>query len=145
MKRFIRQGRLIFLSTVSLAAWLNVAPNEVAAQSKRSWNAPPAAKVLKNPVTASKTATEQGGKSYREYCVECHGPKGDGKGGLASSLKRKPADLTSGQTRGLSDGEIFWRISKGDNVMPSFEKTFPLSETERWQLVLYVRSLARKK
>jgi mono/diheme cytochrome c family protein len=86
-----------------------------------------------------------GRKLFREYCVDCHGAKGDGKGPTADSLKRKPANLMSGPTKALADGEIYWRISKGDDIMPSFEKTFPLTQDQRWQLVNYVRSLAKKK
>lgn len=102
-------------------------------------------KKLKNPVTSTSTAIQQGGKIFRQYCADCHGVKGDGKGSMADSLKRKPADLTRSQTRALADGEVFWRISKGDDVMPSFENTFPLSEVERWQLVHFVKSLGSKK
>jgi mono/diheme cytochrome c family protein len=143
------------LSGRQLAPWLLAfavialtglaAHSDLDAQAKRSWKAPPAAKQLKSPVAASTTAAENGGKLFRQYCVDCHGAKGDGKGPMAASLKRKPADLTSSQTKALADGEMFWRISKGDDVMPSFEKTFPLPESERWELVHFVRSLGRKK
>jgi mono/diheme cytochrome c family protein len=40
----------------------------------------------------------------------------------------------------VTDGEIFYQISQGRKPMPAFKKR--LSEEERWQLVLYVRSLA---
>lgn len=99
---------------------------ELGAQGKRSWSAPPEAKKLKSPVSKSDAAIQRGGKLFREYCADCHGAKGNGNGAMADSLKRKPADLTRSRTGALSDGEIFWRISKGDEVMPSFEKTFPL-------------------
>ena len=48
----------------------------------------------------------------------------------------------------LTDGEIFWRISKGiieegnNVIMPRYEDKIP-SETERWQLVVFVRELGR--
>lgn len=80
---------------------------------------------IKSPVSKSDAAIQRGGKLFREYCADCHGAKGNGNGAMADS-KRKPADLTRNRTGALSDGEIFWRISKGDEVMPSFEKTFPL-------------------
>jgi len=144
MKRLIGQGYFLTLSSMALAALVCVVPGRLAAQNKRSWSAPPEVKKLKNPAAASNATVEQGRKNFRQYCVDCHGAKGDGKGAMAGSLKRKPADLTTRNFRGLSDGEIFWRISKGDDVMPSFEKTFPLSDMERWQLVRYLRSLAEK-
>jgi mono/diheme cytochrome c family protein len=40
----------------------------------------------------------------------------------------------------LTDGEIFYQISEGRKPMPSFKKK--LSEAQRWQLVLLVRSFA---
>lgn len=131
------------MALAALLVWAG--PDDLAAQGKKGWNAPPEAQKLKNPLTPSNAMIEQGGKIFRQYCVDCHGAKGDGKGGMAGSLKRKPADLTGNRTRALADGEIFWRISKGDDVMPSFEKTFPLSEEERWQLVHFVKSLGKKK
>jgi mono/diheme cytochrome c family protein len=137
------QNLLLLALFAAAPIWLGLA--EVEAQGKRSWSAPPEAKKLNNPVSNSSAAIQDGGKIFRQYCVDCHGPKGDGNGGMAGSLKRKPANLTRSQTRALADGEIFWRISKGDDVMPSFEKTFPLSETERWQLVLFVKNLGSKK
>jgi mono/diheme cytochrome c family protein len=40
----------------------------------------------------------------------------------------------------LTDGELFYQISVGRKPMPSFKKR--LTEEQRWQLVLFVRSLA---
>jgi hypothetical protein len=39
-----------------------------------------------------------------------------------------------------SDGALFWKITNGnpDRGMPSFSR---LPELQRWQLVLYIRSL----
>jgi mono/diheme cytochrome c family protein len=133
----------LFAATAVLIV-VSLAHVQIQAQTKRSWTAPPEAKSAKNPVASSDAALDQGKKLFREYCVDCHGAKGDGKGAMAGSLKRQPADLSGAQTPGLTDGEIFWRISKGDDIMPSFEKTFPLSVDQRWQLVHFVRSLSKK-
>ena len=136
-------GRLFTLVGVLVA--VSLTQIHIEAQTKRSWMAPPEAKNAKNPVTYNDASVDQGKTLFREYCVDCHGAKADGKGPTAAALKRMPADLSSAQTRGLSDGEIFWRISKGDDIMPSFEKTFPLSVDQRWQLVNFVRSVSKKK
>jgi mono/diheme cytochrome c family protein len=40
----------------------------------------------------------------------------------------------------VTDGEIFYQISQGRKPMPGFKKR--LTEEQRWQLVLYVRSFA---
>ena len=41
----------------------------------------------------------------------------------------------------ITDGELYWQITKGARPMPSFES---LSEQERWQLVDYVRMFAQR-
>jgi mono/diheme cytochrome c family protein len=38
-----------------------------------------------------------------------------------------------------TDGELFWKITEGRPPMPSYEHQ--LSETQRWQLVNYLREL----
>jgi mono/diheme cytochrome c family protein len=136
-------GRLLAVVGVLIAVALAHVQSE--AQTKRSWTPPPEAKATKSPVASNDVSVDQGKKLFREYCVDCHGAKGDGKGAMAASLKHQPADLSSAQTRSLTDGEIFWRISKGDDIMPSFEKTFPLSVDQRWQLVNFVKTLSKKK
>jgi mono/diheme cytochrome c family protein len=40
----------------------------------------------------------------------------------------------------VTDGEIFYQISQGRKPMPAFKKR--LSEEQRWQLVILVRSFA---
>jgi mono/diheme cytochrome c family protein len=40
----------------------------------------------------------------------------------------------------LTDGEIFYQITQGRKPMPSFRKK--LTEDQRWQLVILVRSFA---
>ena len=137
------EGRLLTVVGVLIA--LALAHIQIEAQTKRHWTAPPEAKATKNPVASNDASVDQGKKLFREYCVDCHGAKGDGKGAMAATLKRPPADLSSAQTRSLADGEIFWRISKGDDIMPSFEKTFPLSVDQRWHLVNFLRTLSKKK
>ena len=41
----------------------------------------------------------------------------------------------------ITDGELFWKISHGRRPMPAFQDK--LTERERWQLVDYIRTLAR--
>jgi hypothetical protein len=45
----------------------------------------------------------------------------------------------------LTDGEIFWKLSKGhrqgaDVIMPAFSERLP-SADDRWKIVLFVRTL----
>jgi len=40
-----------------------------------------------------------------------------------------------------SDGEFFWKITKGKKPMPSYEAR--LTPNDRWNVINYVRSLAK--
>jgi mono/diheme cytochrome c family protein len=52
-----------------------------------------------------------------------------------------PGNLTDAKHMSTrTDGELFYQISQGRKPMPSFKKR--LTEEQRWQLVLLVRSFA---
>jgi hypothetical protein len=45
----------------------------------------------------------------------------------------------------MTDGEIFWKLSKGINgIMPAGENRMKEAE-ERWHVVNYIRTLAKTK
>ncbi len=56
-----------------------------------------------------------GGEVFRTYCATCHGRSGRGDGLLASSMQRKPADLTEIAKRngGEYPSEIVFRTIDG--------------------------------
>jgi mono/diheme cytochrome c family protein len=63
---------------------------------------------------------------------------------LADSLVKRPKDLTDGrEVADLTDGEIFWTITKGRDPMPAFDQK--LTDAERWGLVHLLRSMSRTK
>ncbi len=100
---------------------------------------------MANQIVPSPASLARGKGLFGEYCGMCHGPHGKGDGAIAASLARPPADLANAERlKTLTDGEIFWRISTGDDIMPSFEQTLGLSAEDRWHLVNYVRNLGRK-
>ena len=103
------------------------------------WKAPEAAKKLKNPMAKDASSITRGKKIFRTRCAVCHDLNGHGKGPGAKALTPKPKDLTSDLVQNQTDGEIFWKISKGRNDMIKWEPI--LSENQRWDLVNYIRSL----
>jgi mono/diheme cytochrome c family protein len=113
---------------------------------------PAAERERKNPVAVSADALRAGRFQWKEHCETCHGTQGRGDGPNARLHERRkghaPRNLTEVEVQeNLTDGEIFWRISKGiiegeTIIMPAFAEKIP-SETHRWQLVLYVRELGR--
>jgi mono/diheme cytochrome c family protein len=76
---------------------------------------PPAA--AQDAVTPQPAMTQQvpGSELYRTYCATCHGTAARGDGPLASSMTRKPADLTEIAKRngGLFPSELVFRTIDG--------------------------------
>jgi len=103
------------------------------------WEAPEAAKKIKNPVTNISASAKKGKKLFRSRCAICHGAKGFGDGPGSKALTPKPANLSSARVQGQVDGQIFWKITNGRNDMIKWGPI--LSEEQRWDLVNYVRTL----
>lgn len=105
------------------------------------WVAPKEADALKNPFAANATVLPEGKQLYITNCAPCHGTKGKGDGPAAVSLNPKPADHSSEAVQKETDGSLFWKLSQGHNPMPQYEHA--LTETQRWKLVTYIRTLAK--
>src|SRR5256884_8150189 len=96
----------------------------------------------KNPLPASPSNLNAAREIYFDECVQCHGERGQGDGPQAKSHYPLPADLTDPKLlRNVTDGEIFYQISQGRRPMPSFKNR--LTQDQRWQLVLLVRSFSQ--
>ena|SRR5438552_4229506 len=104
------------------------------------WKAPPPAANRPNPVAGNANATALGQKLYVANCMTCHGQSGRGDGPGAAALEKKPADLTK-KVKDQPDGALFWKITEGRSPMVSWKS---LSETQRWELVNYIKTLAGK-
>jgi mono/diheme cytochrome c family protein len=105
------------------------------------WSTRAAARKLKNPVPPSAEVIAAGMQTYRQHCQKCHGENGNGKGEKAAELSVAPGDFTDvGKMRDLTDGELFWEITKGRRPMPAFADK--LSDQERWQVVDFIRTFA---
>ncbi len=112
--------------------------------TKKPWPVPAAAKARKNPVAATAESLAAGAKLFQRNCAVCHGETGDGKGPWQDILTTQPGNFTDASRMAEhTDGELFWKISTGRELMPAFEKK--LSEQKRWQLVNYLRTFARSK
>jgi mono/diheme cytochrome c family protein len=103
-------------------------------QQDPTWHAPAEAASRPNPLS-TKPATAAGGrKLFIRNCVECHGKDGTGL------EKKHSADLQLSLVQQQSDRVLFWKITNGNTGrgMPSFSK---VPELQRWQIVLYIRTL----
>jgi mono/diheme cytochrome c family protein len=117
-------------------------PIALAAGAPPVWQAPPEARKMKNPVQMTGEGIAAIGPVYASNCARCHGTTGAANGPQAAEIARKPANLSDAQSlKRVTDGELFWKISTGRPPMESFAQ---LPEAARWQLVNYVRDLARR-
>ena len=116
--------------------------------SKNTWELPEDADKTKNPTPATAESIERGKALYLDQakgnCIFCHGETGAGNEANFPKLRRKPADLTNKERMtSMTDGELFWKITKGiQGIMPAGERRMK-TEAERWDVVNYVRTLAK--
>ena len=94
-----------------------------------------------NPLPPDPVVVARGAALFGTHCSPCHGPTGRGDGPAAAALDGPAADLTADHVDDHTDGDIFWWLTYGmaGTAMPGFEGT--LSDSERWQLIRFVRSL----
>ncbi len=104
----------------------------------KEWKAPTEANNFINPFKGNTVAIAEGKKTYIQICIVCHGEKGKGDGIAGITLSPKPGNFTSPKVQAQTDGEIFWKMTEGRPPMASY-KTI-LNETQRWQLVNYLRT-----
>jgi mono/diheme cytochrome c family protein len=101
-----------------------------------------AAVTLKNPVAATPDALRHGKVLFDTDCAPCHGATAMGDGPVANHTAVPATDLTAGPSIARSDGYLYATIRNGGTVMPGYADA--MSETERWQVVLYLRQLQRE-
>ena len=93
-----------------------------------------------NPLGAANPDDLAAGKMlYTNNCAPCHGDSGHGDGPVVHLLKTPPKDLVTGVSKDQPDGYIYGYIRDGGTAMPSYADA--MSSHERWQVVMFVRSL----
>ncbi len=101
-----------------------------------------ASATLHNPLKPTPAALAAGKSLFETNCAVCHGSNARGNGTVRFLLRVPPADLTAGVAAQRSDGYIYATIRNGSIVMPSYADA--MSSNERWEVVLYLRSLQGK-
>ena len=122
------------LAAFVLTSFLAMAQNPSYRQDPQ-WIAPAGAAARLNPLANKPESAAGGKKLFLRNCAECHGANGSGM------EKKHSADLQLAVVQQQTDGVIFWKITNGNasKGMPSFSK---LPELQRWQLVLFIRTLS---
>ncbi len=111
-------------------------------ESKEKWVAPAAEAGKKNPVPVNDASLALGQKIYLQRCAGCHGKTGKGDGPDAADLGIHPAKLSDAAVQGQTDGELFWKVTVGKKPMPNYRTR--LSPADRWNVINYLRTLARR-
>jgi mono/diheme cytochrome c family protein len=96
------------------------------------------------PVTAELMA--RGQERFNIYCAACHGAGGDGKGTPTKFGMAVIGDLHDNKARRVpqqSDGEIFYTITYGKNLMQAYGPQIPIHD--RWAIIAYLRALQRSR
>jgi mono/diheme cytochrome c family protein len=123
-------------------------PSGVCPQPRKTQQAPAEFLAKANPLPVSTRHVQAGKTLFMETakplaCMNCHGARGDGAGPLGGGLIPPPRNFTCGTTmKDISDGQLFWVIkngSPGTGMMPFSG----LSDDEVWQLIQYLRTLAK--
>jgi mono/diheme cytochrome c family protein len=132
MRVSTRVGCLRVAACVVLVGGLH--GQNTAYQQDPNWRAPQEATARTNPLARKPEAAAGGRKLFHRNCTECHGEDGSGL------TKKHAADLQLPVVQDQTDGTLFWKITNGnvDRGMPSFSR---LPDLQRWQLVLYLRTL----
>lgn len=96
--------------------------------------------VAVNPIPVTEASLANGHKYYQINCAVCHGDKGDGMGPVMK-YGVPPINLLMDMTRNRTDGYIFGMMRNGRGLMPPYNR---IEESDRWDVVNYVRALQGK-
>jgi mono/diheme cytochrome c family protein len=137
--------RLIIALVIAILLALLFAAPALSAQEVKlpGCTVPEEAAKKENPTKANADSVSEGKRLFESQCGLCHGRAGDGKGELAEPMKLKMRDYRDpAALAGISDGAMLHVLLKGCGQMPGEEGR--LKEPQMWNLINYIRSLARK-
>lgn len=130
----------LFLAAFSVSLQEAQKPAQPGASSE--YKIPPEAVKEVNPVKPTPESLVRGKKQYGYDCAMCHGADGSGKGEIAD-FKVAPADYRDAKSlKDKTDGELFYIIKNGKGEMPA--EGDRVKDNQVWDMVNYVRSLAKK-
>jgi len=139
IKKSIIKKSIMKKSIINISAICLLGMTAIAADAP--WKAPWGASNTQNPIPANADSIAAGQTVFagKGQCVSCHGTSGIGDGPAGAQLQPHPADLT--KIAGETDGALFWKLTTGKGAMPATKDT--LSDTERWEVINYIRSLKK--
>jgi mono/diheme cytochrome c family protein len=95
-----------------------------------------------NPLKPTIDNIDAGKRIWTRECAVCHGDAARGEGIFRAGIEPVPPNFDDTATyNDYTDADYFWRISEGVpwTAMPTWKLVY--DETERWQLVTYIRTM----
>ncbi len=141
MKNILKSSIFMVVLIVAAAFLLSQTAN---AQAKaKPWPVPDKDKAIKSTAKLADAGVIATGKDlWAKHCKSCHGAKGLGDGPKGATLKTSPGDFSTAAFQAGTDGELFFRLNKGRDEMPGYEKKIP-DANDRWSLVAYMRTFKK--
>jgi hypothetical protein len=101
----------------------------------QDWAVPEDKRGKLSPFMFDDVTRKAGERLYTINCISCHGTPGKGN---FLNLVPPPGDPETDKIQHNSDGEIFYKVTNGRGLMPSFKNT--LSSNDIWNLISFLRS-----
>lgn len=96
---------------------------------------------LQNPHPVTEASLDNGRMYYSINCAMCHGVLGDGNGTMKEAGYNFYPSIINESGMGRSDGYIWGIMRNGRGLMPNYAR---IEESDRWDVVNYVRALQGK-
>jgi len=100
-----------------------------------SWTVPTEDNEKISIQTFNEDMVNEGRMTYENSCLSCHGTPTQEDFTL---MVPSPGDPATEQFQNQTDGSLFYKILKGRDLMPGFEKAF--QDDEIWNIVAFIRS-----
>jgi len=134
-KMVLKQNNIQMKQRLLLALITLILLDFQVAKSQTPWDVPPEKTTKIASFKFTDEVRKDGEAIYKKNCVSCHGGIG-----LANfqPLVPSPGDPATEKFSKQTDGDLFYKITTGRMLMPTFKDI--LTEEERWKVIAYVRS-----
>jgi hypothetical protein len=105
----------------------------------QEWIVPDDKKGILSPFPFTENSKKEGERLFRINCMSCHGTPGKGN---YINLVPPPGDPATDKIQRNQDGEIFFKVTQGRGLMPSFKNI--LTSNDIWNIISYLRSFNSK-
>jgi mono/diheme cytochrome c family protein len=123
----------------SAAFWPGGPPRTAAPDGTIAAGQPGYERAVMTPPPLTPQLLDRGEERYGIYCVECHGPRGDGDGKVVQRGFPRPPSFHEPRLVGAPPAYIVEVITKGHGIMYSYADR--VEPHDRWAIAAYVKAL----